>query len=70
MKNRKKILETSTYDFLMNLNENIMNGNYACIIECLTDEYQYDDRDRCRCKNSSKKCNICIQKWLNEEAKQ
>lgn len=70
MKNRKKILQTSTFDFLMGLNENIISGDYKCIKEVLTSEYQYDDRDRCRCINSSKRCTFCIQKWLNEEAKQ
>lgn len=67
MKNRKKILQINTYDFLMGLNENIMSGDYKCIKEALTGEYQYDERDRCRCVCSSKRCEYCIQKWLNEE---
>lgn len=63
MKNREKILKTSTYDFLVSLNESILSKNYLCVIECILDNYQYKDGSRCAICEPD--CERCIQKFLN-----
>lgn len=68
MTNRERILKTATYDFLVDLNSNIQDGGFACVIECLTDEYQIST-GRERCITVEHDCDECIQKWLNEEEK-
>jgi hypothetical protein len=68
MTNRKRILQTSTVDFLMELNNNLDKADKAgyyklCIMQALG---LIDCYDRC---HQFETCFKCIQKWLNEEEK-
>ena len=67
MKNRDRyITNVCEFDMLLNINYEIMDGK-KCIIEAITNEYQYDDNKN-RCFSSSdRNCSKCIQKWLNAE---
>ena len=59
MTNRQKLGKMCIYDFLMMLDKNIEKLYGGCIKEALTGiNYECDG-----------KCDECMQKWLNEEAK-
>lgn len=68
MTNRKKYdLNRDTYDKMRGLNISIQSGDYACIIECITGEYQIGiNRERCIMVEHD--CDECIQRWVNREA--
>lgn len=63
MRNRDRILKTNIYDFLMILNERLLNsvGTY-CIVDMLTDEQHMD-----LCKKYNGDCALCVEAYLNAE---
>lgn len=60
MKNRKIILNTNLYDFLMSLD---VDCRYALITR--TEKYSINRMQRCKKFNSE--CDKCIASWLNED---
>lgn len=66
MKNRDRLRHTALYDLLMDMNTGIRTGDYLCVKEVLTGEYQYTDHDRCMTRDEHD-CGECLRKWLNEE---
>ena len=63
MTNRKRILNTSLYDFLHAINQQIMDGNDNDI--CLM--MYIDPHCLNGCTIGGKTCGECIQTWLNKE---
>ncbi len=53
---------------LETMNIYFKSGDYRCVVEALTDEYQYDDNKN-RCFTTSENCKDCIQRWLNAREK-
>lgn len=54
---------------LETMNIYFKSGDYRCVVEALTDEYQYDDNKN-RCFTTSENCGECISRWIRtaEEA--
>lgn len=46
-------------------NQVLKQGEYRCVIETLTSEYQYDE-DKYRCYITSKNCKECITKHFQK----
>lgn len=46
-------------------NQALKQGEYRCVIETLTSEYQYDE-DKYRCFTTSKNCKECIAKHFQK----
>lgn len=68
MTNRDYILKTNECDMLSGINLGIMD-DAKCVIEAITGEYQYYEKERCRIHTCREKCEKCISAWLNQERK-
>lgn len=53
---------------LETLNIDLKSGDYRCVVEALTDTYQFDDNKN-RCFTTSENCKDCIQRWLSAREK-
>ena len=64
MRNRDKIRNQNLYDFLLMLNERLLNqaGTY-CVYDILTEEQHLD-----ACRKFNGDCGLCIEAFLNAEA--
>jgi hypothetical protein len=49
-------------------NQSLRQGEYRCVIETLTSEYQYDE-DKNRCFIVSENCSECISRYFQEAVK-
>lgn len=67
--NYGKLVKTNLYELLLYFNDEMMYGCYDCIVECLRDEFIYDDNNNRCYQSDDKNCSECIQKWLKEESK-
>lgn len=67
MTNRDRLLNTSLYDLLSEINDGY--DRYLCIVEKLEADRHYDE-EKFRCQNTAtkKQCSECIQRYLNKEA--
>lgn len=61
MKNREKLLNTSSYDLLLKAQKEL-DRHGMCVLMLFQ---QPDVYERC-----SGLCELCIERWLNEEAKE
>lgn len=66
MTNREKLIKTNIYDLLCTINGNMLDIFAFCIMETLPGNY-----DECifPAYKRGERCNECIAKWLNEEAR-
>lgn len=72
MKNRERLLKTSTYDTLVEMNKNLNSPVYNGDVKCIMDALIGDEKEVCnRCMDVGGigHCEECIQTWLNEEEK-
>lgn len=65
MKNRQRFIETSPYDLLLKMNDNITkyfkDNGQPCQSPCIMDALNYGDYE------CGETCEQCIQDWLNKE---
>lgn len=70
MRRRQRLNNRDLYDILTDLNDTMKGGvtYYFCIVELMKDDYIYDeDKERCFHHADCKKCEECIQRYINEE---
>lgn len=61
MTNREKLLNTSEYDLLCRMNENLKDRQYMTnALCCILNTFRYNGE-------CDKECDACIAAWLNSE---